>query len=170
MLGSNEYYKSLLKLSGVKDPKDGLTMVPFLDSDRHYLLIPGRILRINNLDGKPSETERYQTRLPEIPLIPLDLKNGFPTDFGRVYGRADLFIVNHGVVLGACVGEKYLTTITHATRRGSILMYFEHQEPDDFSLQKVVKSIRAEQVTIPGASPNLPDWDSDGKLILLRKL
>lgn len=147
-------YTVLFSALGVK-PNNALTIIPFLNRDRHYLPIPGKLLRINDFGGglrkitDPSTLEEelssYQETLPEIPLVPLDLRHGIPQSFSRKYGRADLFVVNHGIILSHLdsqdpeAGARYLASIENATHSGSLLMIIDN--PDDWSADEMGEAI-----------------------------
>jgi len=168
------------------DANEAVTMIPFLHKDRNYLQIPGRVIRINNLEGYINEINRlvstqskvswYQDSLPEIPLIPLDLGGGFPIDFGEMYGRADLLIVNHGVILrhlNSCeeAGRRYLRSIENATKVGSALMVFDNPESGDFVVEEMAELIGARYCgdMCDLGYLDLPECDKDGKVVLLQK-
>lgn len=148
-------YQTLFALAGV-NPNSALTVIPFLHKDRNYLHIPGRILRIHNLGGSlkgntpanEEEVELYQKTLPEIPLIPMDVNTGIPKDFARRYGTADLFIVNHGIILSRLdqndsQASNYLDSITNATHRGSILMVINDADGPKINPNQIADKIGA---------------------------
>lgn len=134
-------YVVLFKSIGV-EPSYAHTIIPFLNRDRDYLAIPGNILRINDLGGGlrdldnqevEQEILKYQSTLPEVPLLAMDLRYGFPPDFGHQFGESDLFIVNHGIILSALDIQNpsspyaYLSSIANAARVNSLLMMFESE-------------------------------------------
>ena len=77
------------------------------------------------------EVWQYESTLPEVPLIPLDLRYGIPSTFKSQFGTSDLFIVNHGIILsGLDINDPnsaltYLSSIRNATRPGSLLMVID---------------------------------------------
>lgn len=148
-------YQTLFALAGT-NPNTALTIIPFLHKDRNYLHIPGRILRIHNLGGSlkgntqanEEEVELYRKTLPEIPLIPMDINAGIPNDFSRKYGTADLFIVNHGIILSRLdpndsQASNYLNSIANATHRGTILMLINDSEGPKINAGQIADKIGA---------------------------
>ena len=137
-------------------PKDAYTVIPFLRKDREYLCIPGKKLRINHLDGELTRTTdqtelksrilAHQELLPQIPLLPIDLRHGIPADFKEKYQSADLFIVNSGAIVRCLdcnpqAGITYLESIKYATRKGSLLMIFDNETYEDMKVSEMAEII-----------------------------